>query len=176
MIDQPLFCAYHPNRPTTLRCNRCGQPICTSCAILTPVGYRCKVCVRQQQKIFETAFWYDFLIAFVVAGVICGAGSLLGSVLGFFVIFVAALVGTIAARAVQWAIRHRRSRYLWVVAAVGAVLGSIPIMIPTALLLLVAPQNGGTSLLAFGTSLLWPGVYLVIAVGSLVANLKVFRL
>lgn len=112
MTDQPLFCAYHPSRTTTLRCNRCGQPICTSCAILTPVGYRCKVCVRQQQKVFETAYWYNFLIAFVVAGVICGAGSLLGSLLGFFVILVAALVGTVAARAIQWAVRHRRSRYL----------------------------------------------------------------
>jgi MFS family permease len=176
MTDQPLFCVYHPSRTTTLRCNRCGQPICTSCAILTPVGYRCKVCVRQQQKVFETAYWYDFLIAFVVAGVICGAGSLLGSLLGFFVILVAALVGTVAARAIQWAVRHRRSRYLWVVSAVGAVLGSIPIMIPTALLLLVMRDFSWRSLLALGVGLLWPGVYLVIAVGSLVANLKGFRL
>ena len=163
MTDQPLYCAYHPNRSTSLRCNRCGQPICVSCAVLTPVGYRCKVCIRQQQKIFETAYWYDFLIAPVVAGVICGVGSLLGSILGIFVIFVAAIVGSLAARAVQAAVRHRRSRYLWVTAAVGAVLGCVPIMIPTALL-------------AFGVSLLWPGVYLVIAVGSLVANLKGFRL
>jgi hypothetical protein len=175
MIDQPLYCAYHPNRPTSLRCNRCGQPICTSCAILTPVGYRCKVCVRQQQKVFETAYWYDFLIAFIVAGVVCAVGSLLSSIVGFFIIFIAAFVGSFAARAVQWSVRRRRSRYLWVAAAAGAILGCLPIMIPTALLLLVIPGNGWTTLLALGTSLLWPIAYLVIAVGSLVVNLKGFR-
>jgi cadmium resistance protein CadD (predicted permease) len=129
-----------------------------------------------QQKVFETALWYDFLVAFVVATVICGAGSVVGSFLGFFVILEAALVGSVAARAVQWAVRHRRSRYLWVASAVGGVLGCIPIMIPAALLLLAMPANDRSVLLALGASLLWPGVYLVIAVGFLVANLKSFRL
>jgi hypothetical protein len=168
MTDQPMVCAFHPNRPTTLRCNRCGRPICTSCAILTPVGYRCKVCVREQQKVFETANWYDFLTTPIVAGVICGAGSLLTSVLGFFVIFEAFLVGTIAARAVLRVVRPRRSRYFRWAAAIGGVLGCLPIMVPTALLLLV---YGRSNLLAMGMSLLWPGAYLVIAVGFLVANI-----
>lgn len=168
MTDQPMFCAFHPNRPTTLRCNRCGRPICTSCAILTPVGYRCKVCVREQQKVFETANWYDFITTPIVAGVICGAGSLLTSILGFFVIFEAFFVGTIAARAVLRVVRPRRSRYFRWAAALGGVLGCLPIMVPTVLLFLI---YGSSSLLAIGMGLLWPGAYLVIAVGFLVANI-----
>jgi hypothetical protein len=175
MTDQPMMCAFHPNRPTSLRCNRCSRPICTSCAILTPVGYRCKVCVREQQKVFETAYWYDFIITPVVAGVICGAGSLLASLLGFFVIFEAFFVGTIAARAVQWAVRHRRSRYLWVAAAAGGVLGCLPIMMPTAVYLLLAPAADRSILLA-GAGLLWPAAYMVIAVVSMAANIKSFRI
>ncbi len=171
MTDQPMVCAFHPNRPTTLRCNRCGRPICTACAILTPVGYRCKVCVREQQKVFETANWYDFITTPVVAGVICGAGSLLASILGFFAIFVAFFVGTIAAQAVLRVVRPRRSRYFRVAAAIGAVLGCLPVMIPTVLILLIAPAYGGSSLVGIGMSLLWPGAYLVIAVGFLVANI-----
>ncbi len=33
-----LYCYVHPNRPTSLRCNRCNRPICADCAILTPTG------------------------------------------------------------------------------------------------------------------------------------------
>ena len=171
MSDQPMVCAFHPNRPTTLRCNRCGRPICTSCAILTPVGYRCKVCVREQQKVFETANWYDFILVPLVAGAICGAGSLLASVLGFFVIFEAFFVGTIAARAVLRVVRPRRSRYFRLAAAIGGVLGCLPIMIPTALILLIASASGGSNWWMMGIILLWPGAYLIITVGFLTANM-----
>jgi len=50
---QVMYCYVHPDRETLLRCNRCERPICQSCAVLTPTGYRCKECVRGQQKIFE---------------------------------------------------------------------------------------------------------------------------
>jgi hypothetical protein len=171
MTDQPMFCAFHPNRPTTLRCNRCGRPICTSCAILTPVGYRCKVCVREQQKVFETANWYDFLSVPAVTGVICFAGSLLTGLLGFFVIFEAFFVGTVAARAVLRVVRPRRSRYFRWAAAIGGVLGCLPAMIPAAVIFLLSRASGDAGLLGVGMTLLWPGAYLAITVSFLVANL-----
>ncbi len=169
--EQPMFCAFHPNRPTTLRCNRCGRPICASCAILTPVGYRCKICVREQQKVFETANWYDFILVPLVAGVICGAGSLLTSVLGFFVIFEAFFVGMIAARAVLRVVRPRRSRYFRLVAAIGGVLGCHSRHDPDGVDLLLASASGGSNWVAVGMSLLWPGAYLIISVGFLIGNL-----
>jgi hypothetical protein len=142
----------------------------------TPVGYRCKSCVHEQQKIFETAYWYDFLIAFIVAGVVCGVGSILSSWIGFFILFIAAFVGSIAARAVQWAVRYRRNKYLWVAAAAGGIIGCIPIMIPTLLGLLIFSGLGAGGWISAGMGFLWPGAYLVIAVGALVVNLKGFRL
>ena len=58
MSDQkPLTCYNHPNRETVLRCNRCEQPICVQCAVKTPTGYRCKQCVKTQQKVFVTVKW-----------------------------------------------------------------------------------------------------------------------
>ncbi len=175
MDELPMMCAFHPNRATSLRCNRCGRPICTNCAILTPVGYRCKVCVHEQQKVFETALWYDFLIAPVVAGVICGVGSLLVSFIGFLIIIGAYFAGIIAARGVQWAVHHRRSRYLWLAAAAGGVLGCIPVMLPTVVYLLAVPAKD-LSLLAVGASLLWPMAYMLIAVGVLATNVKSSRI
>ena len=58
-----LFCANHPDRETSLRCNRCEKPICSKCAVRTPTGYRCKECVRGQQKVFDTAENQDFIVA-----------------------------------------------------------------------------------------------------------------
>ena len=55
-----LYCYVHPTRETSLRCNNCERPICAQCAVRTPTGYRCKECVRERQKTFETAEWYDF--------------------------------------------------------------------------------------------------------------------
>jgi len=177
MNEQPLSCTYHPGRPTSLRCNRCGQPICAQCAVRTPVGYRCKNCVREQQRIFDTAYWYDFPAAFLAAGLVCGVGSILSSFIGFFILLVAAFAGSIAARAVQWAVRYRRNRYLWLAAAAGGIAGCIPIMIPTLVLALFSyGQIGVEGLLALGVSLLWPGGYMLIAIGVLIANLKGIRI
>ncbi|MBN1438284.1 MAG: B-box zinc finger protein [Anaerolineales bacterium] len=177
MDEQTLTCAYHPGRPTSLRCNRCGQPICTQCAVRTPVGYRCRQCVREQQKIFDTSKWYDFPVAFVAAALVCGAGSILSAFIGFFILFVAAFAGSIAARAVAWAVRHRRNKYLWLAAVAGGVAGSLPIMIPTLALVLVSwGQVGAEGLFALGFQLLWPGAYMIIAVGVLAANMKGVRI
>jgi hypothetical protein len=177
MNEPQTFCSYHPNRPTSLRCNRCDRPICSQCAIRTPVGYRCKTCVQEQQKIFNTAYWYDFPVAFIVAAVVCGAGSILGSFLGIFILLQAGIAGTVAARAVVWAVGHRRNKYLWLAAAAGGVAGCLPIMIPTLFLFLFSyTQAGAGGLLAMGMSLLGPGGYLLIAVGFLIASLKGIRL
>ena len=95
-----LYCANHPDRETLLRCNRCGKPICTQCAIKTPVGYRCKECVRGQQKVFETATRMDVPLAFLTAGVLSWLGSY-SAVLGFFTIFVSPIIGVLIAMAVN---------------------------------------------------------------------------
>src|SRR5215213_1946552 len=62
-----LYCANHPNVETLLRCNKCNKPICMKCAVKTPVGYRCRECVRQQQNIYFNAESWDYPIAFVVS-------------------------------------------------------------------------------------------------------------
>jgi hypothetical protein len=170
-------CVNHPARETGLRCNRCGDPICAQCAVRTPVGYRCKKCVREQQKTFETVRWYDFPIAFVVAAAVIGIGSLLSSVLGFWILLAAGFAGALAARAVQAAVRYRRSRYLWMAAAAGAIAGCVPVMLPAVIGLLFGAAYGGAEYLVPGLfALVWPGAYLVIALGALIASIRGIRL
>lgn len=42
----PVPCATHPDVQTTLRCGKCGKPICPRCMVTTPVGARCRDCAR----------------------------------------------------------------------------------------------------------------------------------
>ena len=95
-----LYCAYHPGRETVLRCNRCDKPICYECAVRTPVGYRCKDCVRQQQAVYFNANPLDPLIAAVVAlilGAVAGVVAIIVSgILGFIGLLVAFFAGPVA--------------------------------------------------------------------------------
>jgi hypothetical protein len=131
MTDAPptLYCANHPQTPTSLRCNRCDKPICTKCAVLTPTGYRCKECVRGQQRVFDTAQWKDYLLAFPLAALIAFLGSFLAPVMHFLTLFVAPIVGVIIAETVRFVTHRRRSQQLFRVTALAAVLGSLPLML-----------------------------------------------
>jgi hypothetical protein len=167
-----LYCANHPNTATSLRCNKCNKPICTKCAVLTPVGYRCRECVRGQQQIFETVVWYDYLVAGVLAAVLGGlAGALLVN-LGWFTIFLSPIAGGAIAEIVRIAIRRRRGRYLFMAAAGAYVVGCLPLFLFGLLsLLLVGGRGGGAGL--FGLlSLLWPIVYTALATGTFYARLR----
>jgi len=125
-MTDSLYCANHPQTETMLRCNRCEKPICGKCAVLTDTGYRCKECVRGQQKVFETAEVIDYPIAFVVAAVLSFIGGLIAPKMSFFVILLAPIAGTIVAEAVRFSIRKRRSQNLFLTAAGGALIGSLP--------------------------------------------------
>jgi hypothetical protein len=149
-----LYCVNHPQNETNLRCNRCERPICTRCAVLTPTGYRCRDCVRGQQKTYETAQWMDYPLAIVLAAGLSFLGSLVAGVMGFFALFIAPVAGVIIAEVVRAAVRKRRSRRLFQWATIAAALGSlIPVIQQVILILLVlttsSGQGGGFSLFGF---------------------------
>ena len=156
---QPLTCANHPNTETMLRCNRCEKPICIKCAIQTPTGYRCRECVRGQQKAFETAEWQDAPLAFGVSALISFLGSLIAGNMGFLVIFIAPIVGTFISEAVRYVTKRRRSERLFRLAAAGAVLGAVPWLLRA---------------LLFGSLFraLWQGIYLFTVTSTAYYRLK----
>jgi hypothetical protein len=131
MSEQPptLTCYYHPNIETSLRCSTCEKPICPKCAILTPTGYRCKDCVRGQQKAFETALWYDYLTSSLIALVLSFIGSQFIPRLWFFAIILSPIAGTIIAEACRAVVQKRRSKRLYQTIAVATALGSLPYLL-----------------------------------------------
>ncbi|MCX8061800.1 MAG: hypothetical protein N3D16_04400 [Anaerolineales bacterium] len=128
--QQPsLTCFYHPNTETSLRCSTCEKPICPKCAILTPTGYRCKDCVRGQQKVFETALWYDYITASILAAVLSFFGSQFIPRLWFFAIILSPIAGTIIAEICRAVIQKRRSKRLYQTIALATALGSLPYLV-----------------------------------------------
>jgi len=182
MTDPALHCAYHPDRETTLRCNKCEKPICTKCAVLTPVGYRCKECVRGQQSVFETARPADFVIAAIVSAVGTGMAVALLNFLGFWGLFVAPVVGGGLAEVVRAAVRRRRSRKLPLAAAIGGGVGALVALLPTLGLLLGSLWYGGGAEVLGGIlgglllSLVFPVVTAALLIGALYYRLRGIRL
>ena len=131
-----LYCYVHPTRETSLRCNNCERPICAQCAVRTPTGYRCKECVRERQKTFETAEWYDFIFGFIIAAVLSAIAAFLVTLIGgigFFGWFLIAAGAPTAAVAIAEGVRRvtnrRRSRPLFMTIAVGVILGALPVIL-----------------------------------------------
>lgn len=129
--DSMLRCANHPGVETLLRCNKCGKPICLKCAVQTPVGYRCKECVHQQQNVYFNAAAYDNVIALGVAMAVATiATPILGLFLGMagwfsliIAFFLGSSAGPLLAQIIRWAIKRRRGRYLRWYALAGVVIG-----------------------------------------------------
>ena len=168
--ETALTCYIHPNRETSLRCNRCERPICASCAVRTPTGYRCNECVRNQQRIFDTAEWYDYIIGFSVSAILSLLASIILSVIsgfiGFFMWFVsfaiAGAAGVIIANLTQSALRKRRSKRLFWLAAAGVVVGAIPVI-----LFLLFTGNF--------FSIVWQGISLFTATSTVYARISGFQ-
>lgn len=170
--SEKMFCYAHPQRETLLRCNRCNRPMCTSCAVRTPTGYRCKECVRGQQKIFDTARWWDFPLAVLVAGALAFAGSLVVRYFGFFTLFLAPTAGMIIAEAVRLVVKKRRSKWLPLTTALAALLGGlINALASLVLVFFLAPQADLAALLG----LLWPAIYAFLAASTAYYRLKGIR-
>jgi hypothetical protein len=169
---ETLYCYVHPNRETALRCNNCNRPICAECAVHTPTGYRCRECVKTQQKVFDTAIGQDYVLGFIIAALLSLGMSFLVTVilsigfgiLGWFLLLAAAPTGgVIIAEAVRRVTRKRRSRPLFVTVAAGVIAGAMPIM-------LGALANGSLY------PILFQAIYLVLVVPTVYYRLSGIQL
>ncbi len=126
--DEVLYCANHPTVETRLRCNRCGKPICTRCAVRTPVGYRCRACMGRQQAAFYTGGVADYVIGALIALALGALTSFLMGMLSalVFAVILGAVIGLGVAGLIRLAVQRRRSRYLWLATAAGFVIGALP--------------------------------------------------
>jgi hypothetical protein len=171
-MSEPMYCVNHPNVETYLRCNKCGRPICPKCAVQTPVGYRCRDCIRTHQRVFYADFRpIYYLSAAAVALPLALVAAWLVPSLGWYAIVLGPLAGGGIAEAARWAVRRRRGKYTWLVVCgcivVGAMFRLLLSLIPS--LLLAGAGNYLASGLIGGV---WNVVYVITAVGAAYARLR----
>jgi hypothetical protein len=110
--------------------------------------------VRGQQKIFDTAQWYDYPLAIGLTAVLSLLGSLLVPRLGFFTLFIAPVAGVIISEVARTVVRRRRSKRLFQLTAAAAAVGSLP-----PLLILGLSALGGIGSIRILLPLVWQVLY-----------------
>lgn len=129
--SQMTFCAVHHNVETGLKCNKCGRYMCVKCAIKTPVGYRCRECVYQQQSGFYNATLRDSIVVGMVSFVLGLAGAyIIPRAFLFGVILFSPIAGAFIGDLAWRVIGRRRGRYIWLAAALGIIAAALVVIGP----------------------------------------------
>jgi hypothetical protein len=125
---EPVSCAAHPNVLTTLRCGKCGKPICPKCMVHTPVGARCPQCAGLKTLPTFRVFGRYYLRA---AGVAVGLAAVIGALWGFietvlpsyyFSLIIAAGIGWVMGELISLAVNRKRGVGLAIIGGAGVVL------------------------------------------------------
>jgi hypothetical protein len=167
--EEAVYCEWHPNVETSLRCYQCNTPICAKCAQRTPVGYICPNCRKGRKRKFEKAGVTDYAIAAVISLVLGAVAGVLLPMLGWFTIYLSPLAGTATAEAVWRVVGRRYGRHLWWIVAAGLVMGGLPQLLFAIFRGVISVQSG----LPWGAmGVIWPAVHIVLAAGSATARLR----
>lgn len=125
--EEITYCAVHPDRETGLRCNKCGRYICAQCAVQTPVGYRCRECVREVDNKFYKGTQNDYVVAAIACVVLGAIAGGIMSAIGFP--FLALILGLPVGGAIsEVALRlteRRRGRHSGEIMAIASVAGMV---------------------------------------------------
>jgi tetratricopeptide (TPR) repeat protein len=146
-----IYCANHPKRETSLRCNRCGKPICSTCAQPTPVGYRCPECIREQEDQFFSASALNYMLVVIVTVPLSLIAGWIATFLGFFTIFLGAATGTMIGRIAFRVSGRRRGRWMPRLVSVIVIAGGLLM---------------GLLFVGINFRLIWSGIYIITASGA----------
>jgi len=168
-----LYCINHPKVETLLRCSRCLQPICTKCAVQSPVGMRCPACAKRNRPVLYVVKPQHVAIAVAVALPLALIGGAVASQLGIWLaVFLSAPIGGIIAEGVlRTAKKHGRT--MQIVTAACIVIGALagPWLMWAVRLGAPIIFSGNPWFLLTAVANIETLVYAVLAVGAAVARL-----
>jgi hypothetical protein len=118
--------------------------------------------------VYDTALIQDYVLAVVIAGVLAYIGGNISQVLGFFTLFLAPGAGVLIAEVIRKVISKRRSKTLFQLVTGAVVLGGLASVSNLILYLFISTDP------RIMLSLLWPGIFIVIAAGTTYSRLSGF--
>lgn len=120
-----MVCYRHPKEETTLRCSKCERPICSRCAVLTTVGYRCPECGREASATRSVPI-PQFVLGAIVGGV---GGFVVARFLPLwfplFMLLLAPVAGRAVAEVARAVMGSRVSAVVGAITAGGFLLGAV---------------------------------------------------
>lgn len=169
-----IYCVNHPKTETLIRCSKCLDPICTKCAIRTPVGLRCAKCARIGRSPLYILGPQHYIIAGMVAlAASLVAGAIVVQLSLLFTIILSAPIGGLIGEVVLRSTRGKRGRPVQIITAVCIALGALfgPLFLRVAATGTFAGLP--TSPMAYVTLLfnLNGLIYAVLAIGAAIARL-----
>jgi len=180
-ISEIKTCYKHPNRETLICCNQCGRPICMDCAVSTPTSYRCKECVKEQQKKFNTAVSRDYVLSAIVAFLIGALGSFVLYFFNFYsmltAIILGLLLGNLIAKAVRAVTQKRRAADLNKLTAIAAGIGgAVPILRFILGLFRMIFIGNYAGLMGYTLSVGWGILYIALLCTTILTNMRGFAI
>jgi len=131
-----MRCATHPEVETSLRCGKCGKPICPKCLVQTPVGARCRDCARLHKlPTFHVTTSYYLRAIGAAAGMAFACGAAWGVInilrlpigLDFLL---ASGFGYVIGEVVGHSVNRKRSRWLGIIAGTSVVISYVISIFP----------------------------------------------
>lgn len=179
--DHIQTCYKHINRQTLLRCNQCGRPICLDCAISTPTGYRCKECIKEQQRRFNNSISRDYILAGLIAFILGLISSYFLMVLrflpGIFALLLGPSIGMLVVKLVRAATQKRRSSTLNQVTVIAAGVGAGLPLLGNVFRILHSIVVGNFRLLFSNTlEIGWGAAFLILLCSVILTNMKGFSI
>jgi hypothetical protein len=123
-----MKCAAHPHTETSLRCGKCGTPVCPKCMVPGPVGIRCPQCARVTKlPTFQVSSGYYLrgaIVALVMA-VVTGLawGAIEDATRNFYLaLILAGVVGFAIGEVVSLSVNRKRVAWLAVFGGMAVVI------------------------------------------------------
>lgn len=126
--EEVLYCTWHPDRQTLLRCARCNRPMCPECSRRHPVGLRCKECAQAMRSPLYKVSLGDYavagLVGLVLATIAGGVMTFIGG-LWFIALFIGPAIGGFVGETMSRVVRNKRGRGMQALAGLCIVLGAL---------------------------------------------------
>ena len=125
---ETVRCPRHPDVETSLRCGKCGKPICPRCMVQTPVGARCPECARLYRLPTYSISSNHYIKAAAAA---LGMAIVIGVVWGiiesylpfrFFTLIIGAGIGYAIGEVTSLSINRKRGGWLPIIGGLAVVI------------------------------------------------------
>jgi dolichyl-phosphate-mannose--protein O-mannosyl transferase len=151
------------------------------CAVSTPTSYRCKECVKEQQKKFNTAVSRDYVLSAIVAFLIGALGSFVLYFFNFYsmltAIILGLLLGNLIAKAVRAVTQKRRAADLNKLTAIAAGIGgAVPILRYILGLFRMIFIGNYAGLMGYTLSVGWGILYIALLCTTILTNMRGFAI